>query len=221
MRGWEVLILPLLGFTVWLINNLLRIMDEKKPGNQGKNPLARDEPLTDLDRFLLEARQRRTQGQEKEKPRPQIDLGVSQEPDVSLEQEPPLNRRLLKDPEVPAKPVVLMELVPEPVSESPPARATPPLPRSRKRRKSSENSSNSRSKPSLPPVLPPISEITEPVIEFKPSSDSLVSPSKRSTSPILTEVMGLLKSPRSAVTAVVLNEILTRPPSTRRRFPAS
>jgi hypothetical protein len=71
---WEILIIPLIALGVWIVGTLFKSEDEKtKKGIRSRNnPPGRvpgRRPVTDLDRFLEEARRRR-EAEEKPKPPP-------------------------------------------------------------------------------------------------------------------------------------------------------
>src|SRR5947209_4681140 len=68
---WEILIIPLIAVGVWLLGTIFRGVEEerqkarpRRPGEGG--PMRR--PVTDLDRFLEEARRRREAAEERSNP---------------------------------------------------------------------------------------------------------------------------------------------------------
>src|SRR5262245_32315426 len=109
---WEILIIPLIALGVWILGTLFKGEDERlkkgarRPGNlSGRAPARR--PVTDLDRFLEEARVRR-EAEEKRKasppspPRPSIGR-------PPLSERPPRQREM---PPRPARPPIRIEEVP-------------------------------------------------------------------------------------------------------------
>jgi hypothetical protein len=133
-------------------------------------------------------------------------------------QEPVMNRRRLTDVDPTGRPVVVMELAPEdrPVPTARPVEPPPPPP------------------PPPRPVVPGIAKAVpvpappprpaEPVETSAQAAQRLailVPTNARQPSPVLIEVMRMLRSPRTAGAAIILREILDRPPSTRRRYHSS
>src|SRR5262249_53877723 len=87
---WEVLIIPLIAIGVWVLSTIFKSVEDERqkerlrrgPGSQGGGPRPR-RPVTDLDRFLEEARRRR---QTAAQPRPEPVQEVRPRPS---EQPPP------------------------------------------------------------------------------------------------------------------------------------
>ena len=192
---WELLIIPLIAVGVWILGTLFKTGEEdrtKKGARRPGSPSGRGSgrrPVTDLDRFLEDARRRR-ETEEKRK--------VSAEPPQPTISRPPLSERpppprerlrppppVLRAEEVPvaipvarlaSEPVVLRETPAETVRVAP------------------------RSQPAAEPS--PVAPTT--------TRDTRLSP-------IAQQVRSLLSKPRTAGTAFVLREIFDRPRCQRRR----
>jgi hypothetical protein len=189
---WEILIIPLIALGVWILGTLFKGEDErnKKTGRRPGGSLGRpapQRPVTDLDRFLEEARRRR-EAEERQRPAP-----PPPRPTVSR---PPLRERPSRPRAVtprPAPPVLrvtdeaITVPVARPVMEMPVAETPLPVP---------------RQAIEAPPPPPPATPAT--VTERRPS-------------PILQQVRMLLSKPQTAGTAFVLREIFDRPRCQRRR----
>lgn len=142
MQGhWEILIIPLIALGVWILGTLVKSEDEKtkkgvrRPGSVSTRGPGR-RPVTDLDRFLEEARRRR-EAEESPKPPPvppPVRTPIArpplrERPTRQREAPPRVAAPVIRTTEVPvAQPVEQPALV-EPVSTVVPARdATPPPP---------------------------------------------------------------------------------------------
>jgi len=129
---WEILIIPLIALGVWIIGTLFKSEDDKtkkvagRRGNMpGRTPPGR-RGVTDLDRFLEEARRRRE---------PEESRKVAPSPSRAPVGRPPLRERPTRQPPPPrvATPVIVQEEavvlpVPRPVAPPPVAQpaASPP-----------------------------------------------------------------------------------------------
>jgi hypothetical protein len=189
---WEVLIVPLIALGVWILGTLFKPEDNTKQQQQRRlgprGPGGSRPPVTDLDRFLAEARQRRQE----------IDGG-----------------RLPTPPVRPAPP-----------------RPTPPPPRSDGQR------TTMRSRPAVPQTRPPrkpmplpgpvpVEVLPDPVpaqavevpvevlTQVKMPAPPPPPSAKQPPSPIVAQVLALLRTPQSTGTAFVLREILGAPLSKR------
>jgi len=193
---WEILIIPLIALGVWILGTLFKGEDERlkkdvrRPGNfSGRAPARR--PVTDLDRFLEEARLRR-EAEEKRKtpPAPPPRPPIARPP---LGQRPPRQRETSPRP---ARPPIRIEEVPVAIPTTGPV-ATSVVPEA---------------------VL--VVPRPQPVAEMPSSPPSSPAPTTtRDTrpSPILQQVRSLLSKPQTAGTAFVLREIFDRPLCMRRR----
>jgi hypothetical protein len=193
---WEILIIPLIALGVWILGTLFKGEDERlkkgahRPGNlSGRAPSRR--PVTDLDRFLEEARLRR-EAEEKRKaapaspPRPVIArLPLSERPPRQRETSPRPIRPPIRMEEVP---VALP--APRPVAQPVVAEAVLAVPRPQ-----------------------PVAEMPSSLL---PSPAPTTTRDTR-PSPILQQVRSLLSKPQTAGTAFVLREIFDRPLCMRRR----
>ncbi|HEY7327904.1 MAG TPA: hypothetical protein VH592_09705 [Gemmataceae bacterium] len=192
---WEVLIIPLIALGVWIIGTLFKSEEEKtkKPAGCRGNAAGRApgrRVVTDLDRFLEEARRRREpEAQRKPPPLP------TREPAPR----PPLRERPSRPQETPrvSKPAIVKEesvvVLPVPRSTTPPPIAEPaPTPTTRKLGELRAGAQQSRE------VLPVLTPATP-------------------TSPIVEQARSLLSKPQTAATAFVLREIFDRPLCKRRR----
>jgi hypothetical protein len=194
---WEILIIPLIALGVWILGTLFKGEDERlkkgtrRPGNlSGRGPARR--PVTDLDRFLEEARLRR-EAEEKRKapsPPPSPRPAISRSP---LRERPPQQRETASRPVRPtvrSEEVLVAIPVARPVAPSAVVEVVPAAPR------------------------------PQPVTEAPSSSPPASAPTTtRDTrpSPILQQVRSLLSKPQTAGTAFVLREIFDRPLCMRRR----
>jgi hypothetical protein len=131
---WEILIIPLIALGVWIIGTLFKSEDDKtkkgirsRDGFPARAPGRR--PVTDLDRFLEEARRRR-EAEERPTPRP-----VPPPARVPVTR-PPLRERPLRPreaprlapPPVPKEEVVVAVPMPRPIPPPPVAEPTPAPP---------------------------------------------------------------------------------------------
>lgn len=199
---WEIIIIPLIALGVWIIGTLFRSEDEKAKKAMGRRPpfspkngggrTSGRRVVTDLDRFLEEARRRREPQERRKAPPPPP-------PSRAPAPRPPLRERPTRTQEVPriAQPVIVKEepLVvlpaPRPAASPSIAEPTPTLP--------SPNLGESRvGELQARETSPPAAPVTRP-------------------SPISQQVRSLLSKPQTAATAFVLREIFDRPLCKRRR----
>jgi hypothetical protein len=193
---WEILIIPLIALGVWILGTLFKGEDERqkkdvrRPGNFSGRPPAR-RPVTDLDRFLEEARLRR-EAEEKRKapPAPPPRPPIARPP---LSQRPPRQRETSPRP---ARPPIRIEEVPVAVPTSRPVAAPAVV---------EAVLAVPRPQPvAEAPSSPPPSPVPTTTRDTRPS-------------PILQQVRSLLSKPQTAGTAFVLREIFDRPLCMRRR----
>jgi hypothetical protein len=197
---WEVLIIPLIALGVWILGTLFKGEEERakkgvrRPGNlSGRAPTRR--PVTDLDRFLEEARRRR-EAEEKRKAPPPPPPPPPPRPSSSR---PPLSERPPRQRETslrPARPTVRAEEIPM---------AIPVV------------------RPAAPPVVAEVvvtAPRLQPVAELPPPSPPTPIPTLQRDvrpAPIPQQVRSLLSKPQTAGAAFVLREIFDRPLCQRRR----
>ncbi len=117
---WEILIIPLIALGVWILGTLFKGEDERakkgvrRPGvSSGRTPARR--PVTDLERFLEEARQRRETEERRKVP-------AAPPPPQATISRPPLRERPSRPREAPPRsaPAVRREQIPAaiPVAEA-------------------------------------------------------------------------------------------------------
>lgn len=132
---WEILIIPLIALAVWIFGTLFKGGEDEKtkkgvrrPGKvSGRTPGRR--PVTDLDRFLDEARRRRD-AEERPKPtpppppaRPTVARAPLRErPSRPRETPPRAAPPLIRREEVPVAVAVAQPVAAEPVPAAPPIR---------------------------------------------------------------------------------------------------
>jgi hypothetical protein len=216
----EVLIIPLIALAVWILQYIFRGPEENKPGNRprpgqarpGTRPPQQRRPVTDLDRYLEETRRRRQQ----EESRPVVVAEAVPEPE---------RRR----PSAPPRPPVAR---PAPRVERRPPRLAPPVPEPPRR----PSSLPETVRPLLvepAPVVAPIPEafptrgLTPPPRAPEPNLDTAAPAAAIDTrsraqrradaSPLLGELTRLFRSPQGMAAALVLQEVLGKPLSQRRR----
>jgi hypothetical protein len=194
---WEVLVIPLIALGVWIIGTLFKSEEDKtkKPvGRRGNGPgrAPGRRVVTDLDRFLEEARRRR----EPEERRKAPPTPPSRAPTPSR---PPLRERPSRPQETPrvASPPLLKEEgvvvlpAPRPIAQPPIVEPTPT--RGLTHLEAARAGTQQTREVSVPPT-----------------------PGSR-PSPIVQQVRSLLSKPQTAATAFVLREVFDRPLCKRRR----
>lgn len=196
--AWEILVVPLIALGVWILGTLFKGEDDRtkrgaarRPGGAPGRGQAR-RPVTDLDRFLDEARRRREMEERRKKaPTP---------PPRPTESRPPLRERPAPRP-TPPRSVPSRQDVPDAISVPRPAPVPPPPP---VREVVIETI----------PVVP----LPQPVIEAAPPPPPAPAKVRQEIpSPIAQQVRALLSKRQTAGAAFVLREILDRPRCMRRR----
>jgi hypothetical protein len=196
---WEVLIIPLIALGVWLLGTLFKNENElaqrgpRRPGSPpGRGPARR--PVTDLDRFLEEARRRRESEERRKAP--------SSPPSRPATTRAPLSERPSRNLDVPSRPVPTSRRTEEVLDALPVSRPVPQPATAREAAKEAAllvpRPQPLAEAPPPPPVTPATARDTRP-------------------SPIVQQVRALLSRPQSAGTAFVLREIFDRPRCQRRR----
>jgi hypothetical protein len=225
--AFEILLIVLIPLAVWIASSIFKTDDERpgsRPAGAGQRPPVQRRPVTDLERFLEEARRRREMAdrrvQQPEPPAPPRPVPPRESrPQVTPERRPARTppssqsrRRPVDGPIVrTSRPPVLLEPVPEgPSVVLTPQRLEVPRPEPR------------RPDPPRPaPVEPvrsmPIPEPT-PVLTLLTGLPTIPAATSRSTPPpALAQLVELLRSPSSAGTAIVLREVFDLPLCRRRR----
>jgi hypothetical protein len=193
---WEILIIPLIALGVWILGTLFKGEDERlkknvrRPNGPPRRPPPR-RPVTDLDRFLEEARLRReAEERRKAPPPPPPRPSISRPP---LSERPPRQR---ETPQRPVRPTIRIEEIPvalpadRPVAVPVVAEAVLVAPRPKPATETPSSTS--------PPAIP-------------------IATCETRLSPLLQQVRSLLSKPQTAGTAFVLREIFDRPLCRRRR----
>jgi hypothetical protein len=202
MNGLEFILILLVPLGVWILSSIFKSEDDR-PGNRGapgSRPPVQRRPVTDLERFLEEARRRR----EAAGGRPQPSVEAPQRPAPQRERRPapimeqrqpraqqqPRRRQVESPAPRTNRPPVLLEAVPEvqPVVRAEAVRVDVAVPAS----------------------VPAALQVAEPVAPPRPTA-------RASTSPALRHLAALLRSPQAAGTAIVLREVFDQPLCRRRR----
>jgi hypothetical protein len=180
---WEILILPLIAFGVWILSTIFKSTDDDKT----KGPARRPEggriprrPAPALDNFLKEARGRRRdmpddmQSAQRASPAPAPRAAIPPRRPTGPRRPQPVLATIIED-------TPLATIIRQPVPVEVVALPVPPPPTA------------AASGPSPVTVIAPL--LTRP---------------KVATSPVLQEVVRLLRSPKTAGAALVLREIFDR-----------
>lgn len=187
--NWEILIFPLIALGVWILSTIFRGVEEQREKNRPPRP--REEgasvkvprrPVSELDRFLDEARRRREAAQQRQ----QQTAPVLVEP---IPEAIPLPRPAPKPAPAPAPASPLPRKIERPALQptEPPRRAPEPAP--------------------AVPVVQTLAQSQASTHSPVPGTTVQA----RKLSPVLARLMPLLKDRPSLGTAFVLNEIFGRP----------
>jgi hypothetical protein len=189
MFHWEILILPLIAFGVWILSTVFKSEDDKtRTGSRGpEGAMGRRIP-----------RRPRPQERSRTEPAPRREVPEATQPRPSP---PPITaprRPTVPVPGVPGqrrRAPILATVIdePPPVVRQPPAIVRPPEP---------------------PPILLPMPTA---VLESLPAPAVALPEREKAPSPVIQEVLRLLRSPKSAASAFVIREILDRRFGPRRR----
>jgi hypothetical protein len=188
---WAILLIALVVIGVVVVANVFRSAAEEERERERRRAGRPGRPVTDLDRFLDEARRRRDEGDRRRRPAPR--------PDAIEVDRPPSRRALVQPPPLrSATRPVARPGVPFPAAAGP-AFATPPGPPPR-----------SSSSPA-PIVLKPADE--EPILNALPVASAPPSgtPTGTGRSATVAQAFTLLRSPQAAGAAWLLREILDEP----------
>jgi hypothetical protein len=224
--GFEVLLILLVPLGVWILSSVFKNEDERPGARQGGSPrpAAQRRPVTDLERFLEEARRRREMADRR--PQPEAEALQRPTPSREVRPAPTPERRPVRTPPPPpprrrqvegpaprtTRPPVLLEPVPDSPSV---VLVTPRLetPRPEPLRADPQRSMPVEPVRSMPVPLPtPVVTVT-PALAAIPILES----SRATPSPALAQLVELLRSPSSAGTAIVLREVFDQPLCRRRR----
>jgi hypothetical protein len=204
---WVVLIVPAIGFVVWLLSMLFRNATQPTPPNRNRRPPGReaDEPRrqtsSDLDRFISDTRRQREQDEKRTQRPPQGSGAARQRRPVILEEVEDEPRPAPRPPFVP----------PRPVPPRPTARPAPVV------------------RPAVPvleiadtfpsaPVMQTMVATALPVMPDQPlAAEDMLKRTVAATSPLLLDLQEMLQSPPSAQLAFALREIFDAPLCRRRR----
>jgi hypothetical protein len=227
---WEVLIIPLIAVAVWLLGTIFRGAEEERQRNRARRPGegARPprRPVTDLDRFLEEARRRREAVESApkkpnpfEEARPSLPFGSPPSGGSSpVRVAPPVQRAREQQPARPPEPRPREAGT---YSAPPPVRrpATPPAPPPLRGPVPLPSPAGARTVPEPEPPVP-VRVVSEALVEARIDLASQGLPPAppppgllptRGPSPVLAQVAALLRTPQSAGVAFVLREILDKP----------
>jgi hypothetical protein len=204
IQGWEILIIPAIGFVFWLVGMLFRNAteapkkDARRPAREAEEP--RRQTSSDLDRFISDTRRQR-------------------EAEERRTQRPPQAARPQR------RPIILEEVVEEPRSR--PAARPPMPPRPVPQRPMPTRVPAPR--PAVPvlevvetistaPVLQALTQNVLPTMPEQPTAPvDMLEREEVAVSPLLLDVKQMLKSSKSAQLAIVLREIFDAPLCRRRR----
>lgn len=215
---WPWIIFTIVGVGVWILISVFRKAEEERqrnlprPAGRNLNRGPGQRPVTDLDRFLEEARRRRDQSQ---RPAEAIEI-----PEVVPVRRPPRPAREVRQ---------------QPTPPRPPQRRSDYVPSVRR------SASERRPDPALRPVAPPKPLPTAVVVEVVSEDEKArlaglpaviqapaapVAPlggvlARRTpkTSPVVAQLPALLRSPQTTAAAFVLREIFGPPVCRRFMYP--
>jgi len=196
--NWEVLIVPLIALAVWILSTIFRSVEEQRQANRPEPGGPPRRPMTELERFLDEARRRRgatenpevsqaSAGPAIEAPLPAIPLAMPVRPE-----ERPSTEGLLRKERKP-RPRQM------PVASPPPRRSEEPIVAPPAMR---------MPEPSPPATVTPAPPVVRPGKE--PAAPAGVRPGAR-LSPLVARLKGSLKDRESLRVAFLLGEVLGPP----------
>jgi hypothetical protein len=216
MHGLEYVLVLLVPLIVWVLSTVFKGTNERpgtRPGANPRSPSPR-RPVTDLDRFLEEARRRREAAERG--PQPAGEAPPRPAPPPPPRPVPVAERRPPRPPSQPrrrnvepASPLprpgrapVLLEAVGEaPAPSFPPPRVEPPR---------SPEPARLEAQPPPPGPAAPLTPAAQ-VQVLRPAGG------RKAPSPTLAQLAALLRSPQSAGTAIILKEVFDVPLSRRPR----
>jgi hypothetical protein len=196
--NWEVLIIPLIALAVWILSTIFRNAEEQRQADRPPRPGGTSDggpprrPRTELDRFLEEARRRRSMPEQRTENPSVVDGPI-------IETTPP----------PPPEPVVIAMPV-RPVE--------PPAPAPARSTRKRERPPKSRAVPTPSVALAVPVEVTPLPEEKAPRIPAMPGPA-RPVSPLLGRLRVALKDRNTLKTAFVLAEVFGQPISLRRPTP--
>jgi hypothetical protein len=209
MQGWEILIIPAIGFVIWLVSTLFRNATEapkkdvRRPAREAEEP--RRQTSSDLDRFISDTRrQREAEDRRTQRPpqaarpqrRPIILEEVVEEPRPRPAARPPVARPSMPSRPVPQRPVPTR--VPAPRPTVPVLEVVETV--------------------STAPVLQALTQNVLPTMPEQPTAPvDMLEREEVAVSPLLLDIKQMLRSPKSAQLAFALREIFDAPLCRRRR----
>jgi hypothetical protein len=207
--GWELILIVLVPLGVWILSNVFR-GDDDRAGNKPQNArpaAASRRPVSDLDRFLEEARRRREAGERRPPPEASPPPRPEPRPVPPRETRPArstasASRRPVQTASTrPNRPPVLLEPVPDASSSMPsPARLE------------MVGMEPARVDSSLPQTHLPMA-----VALVAAPAAPRISADRANTSPTLTRLTELLRGPEAAGMAFALRAVFDPPLSRRQR----
>jgi hypothetical protein len=216
MARLEVIFILLVPLAVWIFSSIFKRDDDRQGNraNAGTRPNPQRRPVTDLERFLEEARRRRETGEQRQpgseaqpRPAPPRETRPTPVADRRPPRPPAPPRRQVSGPTPMATPranrgPVLLQPVPDtPDRVFPPARVEPP------------RVEVARVEAPLPvPVV-----LTAMPVSITPMPPMQVVGGRTTPPPALAHLAALLRTSRAAGTAIVLREIFDEPLCRRRR----
>jgi hypothetical protein len=205
MNGLEFVLILLVPLAVWILSSIFK-SEEDRPGARpaaGNRPPVQRRPVTDLERFLEEARRRREMTASRQQPAAEAPRPApmrEKRPPPVMEQRPTRapqepRRRQVESP-APRRQPVLLEAV---------ADATPVV------------------APAPPEEMARVADAAQRaaaaalVVPTRVAAPPRPAAPRAQTSPALRHLAALLRSPQSAGTAIVLREVFDQPLCRRRR----
>jgi hypothetical protein len=228
MQHWEILIIPLIAVGVWILGSIFKGVEEerqkdrlRRPGGDGGMGPRPRRPVTDLDRFLEEARRRRqAAGERRPEPTPEVRERAPESPRPTVLPARPVPTRTERPrPAAPVKQTPAPRRVDDAPLPASPRRQTPPSPIPEVR-------------PVPVTVVVPVETRAEaeakaltalPAVKVTPAAPTPATPvmasekRRREVTPVMAQVVQLLRNPRNVATAFVLREIFDEPMCKRKR----
>jgi hypothetical protein len=207
MNGLEFVLILLVPLAVWILSSIFK-SEEDRPGARpaaGNRPPVQRRPVTDLERFLEEARRRREMAGSRQPPAPEAPprpapmrekrpAPIMEQRQARVPQQP--RRRQVEGPPSPRRQPVLLEAVP----------AAPPVVALAIPEEMTRVADAGQRAAAATTVV--AAEVAAPPRPGAPLAK---------TSPALRHFAALLRSPQSAGTAIVLREVFDQPLCRRRR----
>jgi len=209
--NWELLLIPLIALGVWILSHIFRGAEDQRQQERARaieeNSTKRvpPRPMTDLDRFLAEARQRRkpAEGEEAKPVAAPTHLPIerARRRPPRTDRPQPQRQTLPMEPKLAPLPVAIPVVLPEKPILAP----LPPLP-----------------PPPALPILPKVKEppaivVPVPVPTPVPAEPVVVPvmPRESRPRPVLAQLERMLRDRTALQTAILLQEILGPPKAKR------